>query len=325
MNGWRRAWLATLVLAAGTLVISAQGRAGDPQRGEIIPIHTTTFTDEEFLSGKPGVSAVVAGELRFPAGSSETDRSAVIILVHGSGGIGPGLYQWSREFNEMGIATFMLDGFSGRGIENTREEQGQLGMLAMLPDAYRALEMLSKHRRIDPTRIAIMGGSRGAPAAMYTALRRFQRMHGPKGASFAAHIVFYGSCQTTYLDDLDVSGAPMRFFHGTADQAVASCQSYAEALRRAGQDVEFHEYAGAHHAFAEPVGAQLLAQAQSRRDCQLEERAGGVLVNRATNRPFTWNDACVRRGVTFEPNASARADAADRIKRLLGSLFNLGK
>lgn len=315
--------LMVAIAVTGTrLLMFAQVNGIDPQRAELIPIHTTTLTDEAFLSGvKVSAPTVVAGELRFPAGSSDAEPSPAIVLVHGSGGIGPGLYQWAREFNELGIATFILDGFSGRGIESTREEQGQLGVLAMIPDAFRALETLSKHRRVDPRRIAIMGGSRGGPVAMYTALRRFQRMHGPPAAAFAAHIVFYGSCQTTYIDDLDVSGAPMRFFHGAADQAVASCRDYTDRLRREGTDVEFTEYEGAHHAFAEPVRRQFSALAQSRRDCQLVERAGGIVINRATNRPFTWNDACVHRGVTFEANAAARADAAARVTRLLTSVF----
>jgi dipeptidyl aminopeptidase/acylaminoacyl peptidase len=70
----------------------------------------------------------------------------------------------------MGVATFLLDGFTGRGIESTTADQFQFGTLTMINDAYRALELLAKHPRIDLTRIGIFGGSRGGKVALYASL-----------------------------------------------------------------------------------------------------------------------------------------------------------
>lgn len=54
-----------------------------------------------------------------------------------------------------------------------------------------ALAVLGRHPRIDPERIAVMGFSKGGFAALYSSLRRFARMHGPAGLTFAAHVAFY--------------------------------------------------------------------------------------------------------------------------------------
>jgi len=312
------------MFAIGCLLFEGTIRAADPSRGEMHPIHTTTLTDEQFLAGvKKGIPATVAGELRFPAGSTNRDRVGVIVLVHGSGGILNGVYQWAREFNDLGLATFILDGFTGRGVTSTREDQGQLGTLSMLVDAYRVLDLLAKHPRIDPKRIGILGASRGAAPALYTVLRRFQRLHGSADAEFAAHFVFYPNCVTTFIDELDTLDHPIRIFHGGADEVVATCAPYAERLKKAGKDVEFIEFPGLHHAFAEPVGREVIA-AQPRKNCRLEERAGGALINLVTGQPFTWKDACVSRGsVTFEGNAAARAQTAASIRAVLARNFQV--
>lgn len=313
------------MFAIGWLLFDGTVRAADPSRGEMHPIHTTTLTDEQFLAGvKEGTPTTVAGELRFPAGSTNRDRVGVIVLVHGSGGILGGLYQWAREFNDLGLATFMLDGFTGRGVTSTREDQGQLGTLSMLVDAYRVLDLLAKHPRIDPKRIGILGASRGAAPALFTAMRRFQRLHGPADAEFAAHFVFYPNCVTTFIDELDTLDHPIRIFHGGADEASATCGPYAERLKAAGKDVEFMEFPGLHHAFAEPVGRVVMAGAQPRKNCRLEERAGGALINLATGQPFTWQDACVSRStVTFESNAAARAQTVASIRAVLARDFQV--
>lgn len=311
--------------ALGCLLLEGTIRAADPSRGEMHPIHTTTLTDEQFLTGvKEGTPTTLAGELRFPAGSTDRDRVGVIVLVHGSGGIGSGLYQWAREFNDLGLATFMLDGFTGRGIVSTVGEQERLGGLSMLVDAYRVLDLLAKHPRIDPKRIGILGSSKGATPALFSVLRRFHRLHGPANAEFAAHFVFYPSCPTTFIDELDTLDHPIRIFHGSADAAVATCAPYAERLKKAGRDVEFMEFPGLHHAFAEPVGRVVIPQGQSLKNCRAEERAGGALVNLATGQPFTREDACVsREPVTLEGNAAARVQTMASIRAVLARNFQV--
>jgi dienelactone hydrolase len=184
---------------------------------QVYPLKSITLTDREFLTGaQQGKPAVIAGELRMP--SIGPQRLPVVVLIHGSGGVSGFVHDWSELLNALGIATLIIDSFTGRGIVTTVNDRAQLGRLAMIIDAYRALEVLSKHPRIDPQRIAVVGFSRGGQAALYSSLKRFQEMHGPtNGSEFAAYITFYPACNVAYLNDIDVSDKPIRIFHGSVD------------------------------------------------------------------------------------------------------------
>jgi dienelactone hydrolase len=197
----------------------------------------------------------------------------------------------------------------------------------MIVDAYRALELLSRHPRVDPTRIAIMGFSRGAQATLYASLKRFRRMHGPAGVEFAAYVPFYASCSTTYIDDVEVSDRPIRLFHGAADDynPMAPCRAYVERLRAAGKDVQLIEYPGAHHMFDDPMGGppRHLSRNQTVRHCALQENPLGQIINSKTNQPFTYEDPCVERGVTLGFNAEAHAKAVSDVTEFLKATFRL--
>jgi dienelactone hydrolase len=142
------------------------------------------------------------------------------ILVHGSGGIGGNVDRWSQELNSIGLATFVTDSFTARGIQSTSANQGLLGRLNMILDSYRALGVLAAHPRIDPEKVVLMGFSRGGQATLYASLKRFERMYGPEGATFAAYVPFYAPCFTTYIGDEDVSEKPIRLFHGADDDRL---------------------------------------------------------------------------------------------------------
>jgi dienelactone hydrolase len=110
--------------------------------------------------------------LRLPVGGGSIPA---VVLIHGSGGAGGNVNRWAMEFVEMGVAAFMVDCFSGRDISSTIPDQSQLGGLAMIYDAYGALELVSKQSSIDPLRIVLMAFSKGGFAALYASLKRFQR------------------------------------------------------------------------------------------------------------------------------------------------------
>jgi len=189
------------IAAALALVIATPSAMAQPAaRTEIRPLASLTQSNAQFLGGgMQGTPVTLAGELRIP--KVGTDRLPAVILVHGSGGIGANIDGWAHTLNGMGIAVFLLDSFSGRGITNTVTDQTQLDPLAMMTDAYRALALLQKHPRIDPARIAVMGFSKGATAAVYSSALRFRKLYSPAGPGFAAHIGLYTPCNMQLRDD----------------------------------------------------------------------------------------------------------------------------
>jgi len=319
--GKRNANLCHLLSIAFMLLIVASPRIVFAQvaRMEVIPYQSATLTDEEFLSGHgSGKPVTVAGELRLPRGG--TERFPAVILLHGSGGVSGYVTDWEQELLAMGVATFVIDSYSGRGVVNTSNDESQLGRLVQTEDAYRALVLLSKHPRIDPDRIMLMGFSRGAQAALVAGLKRVQSAHETlHGSEFTAYVALYPNCSWTYRDEANVADKPIRVFQGSADDYVAACRAYVARIRASGKNIQFIEYPGAGHVFDWRALTQpmLLPQAQSTRNCQLEEVDGGQIINAKTKRPFSYSDSCVERGYTLAYNEKASTEVRNAVRALV--------
>jgi dienelactone hydrolase len=301
-----------------------EARKQIPARTELHVIRTLTLSDEQFLKGDAtGKPILVGGELRIAQGEG---RLPAVVLVHGSGGIGGNIDMWARELNSQGISTFTVDGLTGRGLVSVSSDQAQLGRLNLILDAYRALDILAHHPRVDPHRIVLMGFSRGGQAALYASVRRFNDLWNKSGVEFAAHLAFYPDCMTTYRDDTVLTSRPVRIFHGTPDDynPVAPCKHYVERLRAVGRDVQLTEYPNAPHAFDNPLGSLTPAvsrNAQTVRKCRIREESAGVLVNAASGEPFTYRDPCVERDphTGYDPVATEAARRA--VAEILEKVF----
>lgn len=320
----RKHWLA----AVGALVAANAIHGADSKEliWEYPKIPSLTLTDEQFLRGDKmaGVPVELSAVLQLPGG--DPGPLPAVVLLHGSGGYGSGsVDSWAETFNALGIATLALDSFGGRGITRTTLDQSQLGVLAMVYDAYRSAELLGADPRIDPSRIAVMGFSRGGSAVLRAAMLRFQRLYGPVNARIAAYLPFYPVCNLVLVDELDVADAPIRLFYGDADNGAASCRAYTARLWKAGKGVVMIEYPGALHNFdiidlgPEPV---VIERAQNLSPCDRREEEGRI-VNAETGTEFTWQDPCVTLGLTIAYNESAYNAARADVTTFLGKAFQL--
>jgi dienelactone hydrolase len=323
---------AGIILSSAALAVSGVSAQSLPKdaaaRVELYPIPTLNLSDQQFLTGSPdGRPVTVSGELRIAQGSG---RSPVVVLMHGSSGVGPAMEAWTHALNAMGISTFVIDGFTGRGLTAVGPNQAVLGRLNLIVDIYRSLEILSVHPRVDPERIALMGFSRGGQAALFASLDRFNELWNKSGIRFAAYIPFYPDCSTSYVGDTEVADKPIRIFHGTPDDynPVASCKAYVARLQQAKRDVMLTEYPDSEHAF--DIGLLgvsnkvVSANAQTVRQCHIREGDGGLLMNADTQAPFTYKDACVELNPHVGGNPETAEQARKAVSEFLTVLFRLG-
>jgi dienelactone hydrolase len=294
-------------------------------RVEAIPVQTLTISDQQFLSGDAfGGPTTIAGVLRIAQGSG---RLPVVIFIAGSGGFNANTDVWDRQFLEMGISTFALDAFAGRGITSVVQDQSQIGRLNAILDVYRSLAVLAAHPRVDPNRIAVMGFSRGGQAALYASVRRFQKLWNAANVEPAAYFALYPQCTTTFIADTEVSEHPIRIFHGIPDDynEIAPCRRYFERLKSAAKDVKMTEFPDTAHAYDFPLFSTTPTVVQNGQTlhCPLVEGPIGVIINTETQKPFTFGDACVGRNPHVGYSAAATHATEDDVKGLLKALFKL--
>ena len=293
-------------------------------RTELHPIHTLTLSDKQFLTGdQNGKETITTGQLRIAQGSG---RLPVVVLQHGSGGMGANIELWTKEFNAMGISTFALDGFTGRGLTEVSSNQALLGRLNFILDIYRGLDVLARHPRVDPQRIVLMGFSRGGQAALYASLKRFHQMWNKSGIEFAGYIAFYPDCATTFVHDTIAADRPIRIFGGTPDDynPIGRCKPYVERLKAAGHDVVLTEYPNAPHSFDNPLGAippAVSPKSESVRNCTIKEEPDGRLINATSGETFTYTDPCVVHGPHIGHDPEATAKVKQTVKALVRQML----
>lgn len=316
-----------LALAAALLLSLICETAGaQVAREAFYSLPSETISAADFLTGKKGVPVTLAAQLRL-AKKGAAKQPAVVLLHSASGPIAEGApyEEWPRVLNELGIATFAVDSYTGRNLF-IPADSGKTAPVTLVRviDAFRALEVLAKDPRIDPSRIAVMGFSQGGVAALYASMLRFQKMHANPSLQFAGHISVYGICATRYHDDEEVT-KPILLLHGTADDLtlIGPCREYAQRLLKAGRTARLIEYPDAHHQFDAPMYRTALKfeQGVTSRRCEGEN---GVILNSETKLPISPSDSCYEKGFTggFYQEAAAHR-AHEDVKAFLKDLFHL--
>jgi dienelactone hydrolase len=308
-----------LKVAAGNSLVSASAL------GEAVSFQSITFSvgTSTFLIPLPkeGTEVTVNGFLALP---ERTDPAPAVILLHGCAGISGAEIGWATMLKGLGIATFIVDSFRGRALAQTCG-RNLLNPASTMTDAYRALELLAADPKIDQTRIAIMGFSLGGLTALRASQVRFQGNFAKGSTRFAAHLAFYpAGCHIRLADEERIGNAPIRIFHGAADDWTPSgpCKAYVERLQKAGKDAALIEYANAHHSFDSPgIALRTLPSVVTPRNCTFEEESGRIV--EAETRGSIFYSSCWSRGVSVGYDADAHRKAVRDVEAILGGVFGL--
>lgn len=320
-----------LLALAGALFISLFCEKAEAQiaREAFYSIPSETVSAADFLIGKKGTPAALAGQLRF-AKTGPAKQPVVVLLHSASGPITEGApyEEWPQVLNEVGIATFAVDSYAGRGLVNYPADPFKISFLTRIVDAYRALEVVAKEPRVDRSRIAVMGFSQGGAAALYSSMARFQKMYGSPDLQFVGHISAYPVCNTRFRDEEDVT-KPILILHGAADDLtpIAPCREYGERLSKVGKSARVIEYPDAFHQFDAPMYRTAVRAEQAPnplKRCRLEEGENGAILNTETKLPLSPSDSCYDKGFTggYYQEAAAKKSHED-VKAFLKELFHL--
>jgi dienelactone hydrolase len=292
--------------------------------GSAIAQQSETISFESRQKGQP---VQITAAVTWPASPGPVPA---LVIHHGSGGIHESHEgRYVREDVEMGVAAVVIDSFGPRGVRSTVQDQSAVTSQDFNLDALAALKALGANPRIDRSRIGIVGFSKGGTSALMAAHERQIAAAGvPAGLRYALHVPFYPACTSQYYQPR-TSGAPIRILSGAADTyvGVEPCQTYANALRAAGADIDVIVFPGAAHGFDGGTRAWSDPRGENYSQCVFQERADGSWVERKSGImaigangkviPDALKSAlatCRTLGVSGGPNESAAKKSMEDLK-----------
>lgn len=168
----------------------------------------------------------------------------VVLMLEGSGGTrASSRSHWASFFNERGVAVAQIRSAAVRGKSNWFSDG--CGLLYRT-DAGEVLELARREQpRIDASRYAILGLSRGGTEALNTR-RSFEKAANPPAAVFSFYPGCTGYCPTDFAAD---GPTEVHIFYGEADEWGQFQGSYARCRSLAKGSIRFHGFPGAHHGF----------------------------------------------------------------------------
>ena len=273
----------------------------------------------------------VFGQLTIPIDSLNPDRKYPLILgVAGSMGWRKHHLDYLKMYQEEGYATFQLNSFKSRGITSTVGSQDEVTIAAVILDAYKALEQLSKHPKINRDKVALTGWSLGGGVTLFAGWMPLKEAITDQ-VSFAAHLAFYPPCFIN-PENLSFTKAPIHILIGEADNWTPAkpCVNLVEKLSDK-TNISITTYPNAHHGFDSQEPVVWNEKGYSFKDCLFDLTAeGDVLMNYLRlpmSNPMLQKIGflfCVDRGVNVGGNLDARKKSLVFAKNFMNSqLLNI--
>ena len=255
----------------------------------------------------------VFGKLILPNDSLDPNKKFPLVIgVAGSLGWGEHHYKYLEMYQKMGIATFELNSFKSRGITSTVGTQNQVTISAMIVDAYKALEALSKHPNIDKNKISITGWSLGGGVTLFSAWMPVKNAIN-KELKFASHLAFYPPCFIE-PENIEFSDSPIHILIGDLDNWTPAkpCSDLVNKLNKK-SNIGLTIYKDSHHSFDRNSPVIRNEEAYNFSDCLFRLSEDGHIMMDYLNIPMS-NPLlqkigfmfCVTRGVNYGGNPVAR-------------------
>ncbi len=248
----------------------------------------------------------------------------LVIGVAGSLDWGSHHLEYLEMLRSIGIATLELQSFSSRGVKSTVGSQVEVTTSMMVLDAYKALDKLSTHPKINKDHIAIMGWSLGGGVALFSGWLPLVEKINPQN-KFAAHLSIYPPCIAQPKNPI-FSDSPMHILIGELDDWVPAdaCKELAQQARAAGSNIGLTVFPNSHHSFDRESPIVVKEKAYSTVDCRFQIRDDGAVLMGFLNIPMTTPlrqkiglGICAERGPTMGGNPESRQAAFQFVQEFM--------
>ena len=218
-------------------------------RGELVTFPSNTPTDyRPLLLGDPGPQFTLNAQMFRPAKAKS--KHPAIILVPGSGGMGPHHLEQASTLVDAGFVVLLIDPFHGRGIGNTIADQGRLSWAGSAYDVLAALKWLQSRPDIDVGRVGAVGSSRGGTAVMMAASAQLSKAVLGRKPGLRAVVAGYPWCGAQFRSSQLNTNASLLVLQGDRDDwvSVQQCQDAVHAISVAGGKARMKLFPGGLHA-----------------------------------------------------------------------------
>ena len=197
------------------------------------------------VAGARTAPAPLPGTLRLPSGPGP---QAVVILLHGCGGLSPNMMTWADRLAGWGYGSLVLDSLTPRSVVSVcaPSRQGLVTRFDRAGDVVAAARWLQTQPGVDGARLAVIGLSHGGSTASTIALHPYS---DALAGMVKGSVDYYGNCRNADR----YGGMPLLALAGEADDwgpPAATCAAFGHVV--AG-DFTLHTYPGAGHSFENPA------------------------------------------------------------------------
>ncbi len=256
-----------LALAALTLSLSPALAAPLPQNavlanglpGKIVKFESRNPKNFEDIVAKAQTPAVTLDALLFvPTGPAP---KGAVIVVPGSGGVQESHLQQANALTSAGLATLIVDPFTGRGVTDTIADQSAFSFAASAYDVLAAAKFLAE-QGMNSSRIGAVGYSRGGIAVLMAASRQLAPVVLGEGKALGAVLGGWPWCGFQF-ESAHTAPTAVRFALADRDNWVSpvQCQAWAAAMRGTNPNVSVRLFENADHSFGYNMSMREIANA----------------------------------------------------------------